>query len=316
MHPADPPRLPAFLRGIAEPALALVGATAVVLILTVPFVPTRLQLDHPLRPLPAGRSVGHEELERRVAELALADEVRVLLVGGSSRLVLSGVARPDAAEVAVRDVLERSGYQRDDFVRTEVTHMEGLLQAEAGRLPIVMSIQAAVFLLGGMWLARGRLGDSVSPCVTSRGRAVAIGLGAGVGAVILSAGLGAGLEYLGFPVEEQAWLVELLADPAALARVAPWVVLIAPVSEEVFFRFYVFRFITLHAGFPAGLVASSLMFALIHMNLTGLLIYLGIGCLLGWAYHRTGRLVAPIVGHATLNVIVLIAASLTSQAEP
>jgi membrane protease YdiL (CAAX protease family) len=90
-------------------------------------------------------------------------------------------------------------------------------------------------------------------------------------------------------------------------------VLIAPISEEVFFRLYVFRFIAAQAGYPAGLVVSSLMFALIHFNVSGLLIYLGIGCVLAWVYHRTGRIVAPIVGHATLNGIVLISSGFAVQ---
>jgi membrane protease YdiL (CAAX protease family) len=93
-------------------------------------------------------------------------------------------------------------------------------------------------------------------------------------------------------------------------RLAPWIVLIVPVSEELFFRLYVFRFIARHVGFPAGLITSSLLFALIHFKSSGLLIYLGIGCILAWVYQRTGRIVAPIVGHMTLNAIVLIASQI------
>ena len=52
------------------------------------------------------------------------------------------------------------------------------------------------------------------------------------------------------------------------------------------------------------------MFAMVHVNPSGMLSYLVIGCVLGWVYQRTGRLIAPIVGHMTLNAIVLITSGL------
>jgi len=66
------------------------------------------------------------------------------------------------------------------------------------------------------------------------------------------------------------------------------------------------------AGFPAGLVASSVMFAAIHFNLSGFLVYLAIGCAMAWVYHRTDNLLAPIVGHMTANSIALAASVLAN----
>ena len=292
------------LRGIAEPLLALVGAFALTILLTVPFVPERLHLEVPLRPAAGGQATPHEQLERQVEALGLSDEARVLLVRGVSRLDLAGVDDPDTAERLVADLLEREGYQRDDFVRRPVLHMEAMLTPRM--LPLVMTIQAVVFSLAGWLLARRRLGNPLRAVPLEVWRSVLLGVGAGVAAVILSIGLGALLQLLGLPVEEQAWLEEMFKDPEAVLRLTPWIVLIVPVSEELFFRLYVFRFIARHVGFPAGLITSSLLFALIHFNSSGLLIYLGIGCILAWVYQRTGRIVAPIVGHVTLNAIVLM----------
>ena len=47
------------------------------------------------------------------------------------------------------------------------------------------------------------------------------------------------------------------------------------------------------------------MFATVHFNPSGFPIYLAIGALIAWSYERSGRFVAPIVGHVTLNAIVL-----------
>jgi membrane protease YdiL (CAAX protease family) len=308
--PVSEHRFRSLLRGLAEPVLALTGAFTLTLLLTLPFVPTRAQVEIPLRPQPDGEVLGHEELERETEALGLADDVRVMLVQGASRLVLKGVEDPERAGTAVVDLLERSGYQRDEWVRREVVHMEAMLRAEPRTLPLLMSIQAVVFLAGGLLLARGRVDHAICRPATSRPRAVLLGVASGIAAVVLSAVVSFLLKLLGMPVEEQAWLVELYGDPGTLLRISPWVVLISPLSEEIFFRFYVFRFITAHAGFPTGLVVSSLMFAMIHLNPSGLLIYLGIGCVMAWVYRRTGRLVAPIVGHVTLNAIVLISSAL------
>jgi membrane protease YdiL (CAAX protease family) len=299
-------RFRSLLHGLAEPVAAMVGAFLVTALLILPFFPTRLRLDIALRPVAGGEALAHEQLEREVEAANLADEVQVMLVEGASRLVLQGVDEPDRAEAIVGELLARSGFQPDEWVRVEDFHVEALLRAKPHTLRLLMSIQALVFLLAGVLLARYRLAGGLPPNPASRPRAVLLGVAAGVAAVVMSWVVGLLLKLVGLPVEEQAWLVELYSDPGMLLRISPWVVLIAPVSEEVFFRFYVLRVIAVHMGYPTGLVVSSLMFAMVHLNPSGILIYLGIGCVFAWVYQRTGRLIAPIVGHMTLNAIVLI----------
>ena len=220
------------------------------MLLTLPFLPTRLQLDVALRPVAGGEALDHDQLEREVEAADLADDVQVMLVAGASRLVLEGVDEPDRAEVIVGELLARSGFQRDEWVRREVFHMEALLWAKPRTLPLLMSIQALVFLLAGGLLARFRVAGGLPWNAASRPWAILLGVAAGVAAVVMSGVVGLLLKLVGLPVEEQAWLVELYSDPGTLLRISPWVVLIAPVSEEVFFRFYVFRFIAAHAGIP------------------------------------------------------------------
>ena len=305
-------RVASVLRGVAEPFLALVSAIALTLILTSPLVPTRTHLQVTLRPAVAADPVPHGQLEAEVEKLGLADEVQVLLEGGASRLVLKGVDDDDGVDTALADLLQRSGYQPDEPVRTEMKHVEAVLQPGQAGLPLAMTFQAVVYLAIGILLARRRVARDVFEVRVSRPRAALYGVGAGVAALILSSVLGLLLKLANLPVEEQSWLTDLFADPGMLALFSPFAVIVAPIAEEVFFRFYVFRFIATHAGVPAGLVISSLMFSVNHFHTPGLLIYLGIGCVFAWVYHRTGRLLAPIVGHATLNAVVLITAGLTS----
>jgi len=306
-------RLPTILRGVAEPLLAMVSAIALTILLTLPFVPTRTHLQFTLRPVAGVEPTPHEELEAEVRDLGLADEVRVYLAQGASRLELMGVDEDEAVEGTLADLLERSGYQPGEPVRDEVPDPEALLSPGNERLAVVMAIQALVYLVAALFLARTRIGRNVLPQRVSQSRAVLYGVGAGVVAVLFSIVLGAMLELIGLPAEEQAWLTAWFEDPAMLLSISPWVVLAAPVAEELFFRFYMFRFIVEKAGLPTGLVVSSLFFSVNHFHSPGLLIYLGIGCVLAWVYHRTGRIVAPIVGHATLNAIVLISTAMTIQ---
>jgi membrane protease YdiL (CAAX protease family) len=116
-------------------------------------------------------------------------------------------------------------------------------------------------------------------------------------------------------VQEQEWLDALYRDPAAVARLAPWLVLVGPVSEEVFFRGYAFRYIAQEAGVPAGLLISSALFAAIHFNVSGFLVYLGIGCTLAWVHHRTNHLLAPVAGHVVTNAVVLLVSSALGGSE-
>jgi CAAX protease family protein len=94
-------------------------------------------------------------------------------------------------------------------------------------------------------------------------------------------------------------------DPDAVARLAPWVVLIVPISEELMFRFYALRHLANHTGFLSAAVSSSLMFAVVHFNPSGMLAYTTIGLILAWSYRRSGRIAVPILGHVVHNGLAL-----------
>jgi hypothetical protein len=303
-------------RGLLQPTAALLGAWILSGALTLPFLPTWLQLSIPLLPEAGREALPHERLAEQVEALDLAQQARVMLVRGSTRLVLEGVDEPDRAESEVSTLLERSGYRPDDWSRDEVFPPEEELVGRPGMLPIMLSIQGVVFLAAGLLLGRRVRRDGLLRAPAPVPLALAIGVAGGIVAVLASAAIALLLDALGMPVREQDWLARLADDPDLLIGVAPWVVLVTPVAEELFFRFYVFRHVAVHAGLPAGLVVSSILFALVHFNPTGMLVYFCIAVVLALAYVRSGSLVAPIAGHVTLNTIVLVGSAMAARAGP
>jgi membrane protease YdiL (CAAX protease family) len=304
------------LRATAEPVLALAAAFVVTVLLTLPFVPTSLEAEFPLRAeVDAGSRDTHAELVERIESLELARSVEVLLKDGESKLVLRGVAGTEGLEAPVGEALEEAGFRRDEPQILTTVSLDDLLRSGAERLPLLMTIQAVVFSIVGFAMIRSRLRGMPPRPVTGPLRAAFQGIVAGLAAVGISAVLSFLLEALGLPVQEQEWLAELFHDPWTLVKLAPWIVIVGPFSEEIFFRGYAFGYIREKAGFAAGLLVSSVLFAAIHFNLSGFLVYLAIGCSMGWVYNRTNSLVAPMVGHATANSIVLMISGIAANLE-
>jgi len=297
------------IRAVVEPLLATFFAIALTLVLTLPFLPTALEAEVQLRPARDAGALPTDEVARQVEALGLARAVDVVLKRGSDHLVLRDVESADGLDAPLLPLLREAGYLEREIVTREVFSFERLLDLDPRTLPALMSIQAVTFLLIGLILTRARVRTGPGPR-SSPMRAAAVGVGGGVVALLASVVLSRLLELLGLPVEEQEWLTQLFSDPVALAWLAPWIVLFGPIAEEVFFRRYAFRVISQRAGVPAGLLISSAMFAAIHFNASGFVIYLVIGAVLAWVYERTGRLVAPILGHVTVNAVVLVVAVL------
>lgn len=92
-------------------------------------------------------------------------------------------------------------------------------------------------------------------------------------------------------------------------------VIMAPVSEELFFRGYLHGVLRDRLG-PRAAYVSGAAFAAVHMYLVHFLPLFIIGVLLARIYERGGSLVAPIVAHATVNLVVALSVLLLRSAVP
>jgi membrane protease YdiL (CAAX protease family) len=107
--------------------------------------------------------------------------------------------------------------------------------------------------------------------------------------------------WVGIEVVDQAVLREILElEGEGLLQAALIAVVIAPFFEEAVFRGFLQPFLVHRLGAAAGLVATSLLFALLH-GLAPLLPLFALSLVLGVVRLRTGHLAAAWAVHALHN---------------
>ena len=101
---------------------------------------------------------------------------------------------------------------------------------------------------------------------------------------------------------------------------SPWWLLVAgivvaPVVEEVFFRGFVFAGLRTRYEWKKAAVISSILFALIHFQLTAMIPIFILGFIFSYLYHRSNSIWPAIVMHVSTNALALVAAYLAANTE-
>ena len=78
-----------------------------------------------------------------------------------------------------------------------------------------------------------------------------------------------------------------------------------PVTEEIFFRGFVFAGLTPRLGVGWAMVVSAVVFSLFHLSVGVLMPVFITGLLLVWLYQRTGSLWPSICAHAGQNALAV-----------
>ena len=89
--------------------------------------------------------------------------------------------------------------------------------------------------------------------------------------------------------------------------------IIAPIAEEILFRGLIFG--ALQKWLQPGWVIcwTSLLFAIAHLELIGLVPLIALGAILGWVRYRTGSIGLSILLHAANNCLATFALMLTQN---
>lgn len=149
-----------------------------------------------------------------------------------------------------------------------------------------------------------------------------LGLGRPAGVALALAGLAGAAGFLVANALMFAWVEVLppriteLFDVGRLFEapgperyaIAAAAALLAPVCEEIAFRGYLQRTVALRRGPAAGLAASTIFFALLHLDPVRLPALLLQGLLFGWLALRSGNTWTAVAAHAVNNALAAGAA--------
>jgi membrane protease YdiL (CAAX protease family) len=120
------------------------------------------------------------------------------------------------------------------------------------------------------------------------------------------------LMALGFDTQgdEITQLFELIENPVWFFLVGA---VLAPLVEEIFFRGFLFQGFRAKYGWVSGMLLSSLIFAIAHLDPASLIPTFVLGNLLAYLYHRSNSVWPGVLLHVLVNTFGLASVYFLSQ---
>lgn len=113
------------------------------------------------------------------------------------------------------------------------------------------------------------------------------------------------MELIGLPlISENTESIIEMVEMSMLIILAP--AIIGPILEEIVFRKVLFGAFVERFGFWIPSLFSSIIFALVHVDFTHMLVYIFMGLVFCFLYHKTKSIITPIIAHMLMNSIVII----------
>jgi uncharacterized protein len=125
-----------------------------------------------------------------------------------------------------------------------------------------------------------------------------------VRAVALLAGLALAALGLGAGAREPAILASF-ANPYTTLLAFVIIGFLVPLAEEIFFRGVLYRWLRDRWGRNTGMIVSSMIFGVVHFELTSAISAFIYGLALAWIYERLRSLWSSTLVHALNNITVL-----------
>ncbi|HSJ86556.1 MAG TPA: CPBP family intramembrane glutamic endopeptidase, partial [Anaerolineales bacterium] len=110
--------------------------------------------------------------------------------------------------------------------------------------------------------------------------------------------------------DEISKLFQLLDTPAWFFFVGA---LLAPVVEEIFFRGFLFQGLRARYGWVAGMLLSSAIFGLAHLDPVSLIPTFILGNLLAYLYQRSNSIWPGVILHVLVNTVGLVSVYVITQ---
>ncbi|MDR2812277.1 MAG: CPBP family intramembrane metalloprotease [Puniceicoccales bacterium] len=115
--------------------------------------------------------------------------------------------------------------------------------------------------------------------------------------------------------EEQPMLVFLRSDLTHEGQfwgIILLAVILAPIAEEIFFRYFLYRFGKSHMSSRQITLLTAFIFALLHFNLAAFASLWVMGIFLTFLYEYYGNLIPCIIAHSLFNCVSILSAVLFS----
>jgi uncharacterized protein len=91
----------------------------------------------------------------------------------------------------------------------------------------------------------------------------------------------------------------------AKAVILASLLLLGPISEEIFFRGFAYGVLRRNHGKVVATIGSATLFAAVHFSMASFLVVLLMGIILAAAFERTSSLSAPIAAHSVFNLFAI-----------
>lgn len=108
------------------------------------------------------------------------------------------------------------------------------------------------------------------------------------------------------PSPSQEAFTALAKDPEGFIFIFTSASLLAPITEEVYFRGFAYNAFRRRWGIAGGIVGSAFFFALSHLDPWAFIPIALIGGVLAYAYEKTGSLPVVMIAHLFNNTLALI----------
>ena len=122
---------------------------------------------------------------------------------------------------------------------------------------------------------------------------------------------------LGFDAPEQTAVQALFDSNIALPLTGFALLIMTPLSEEIFFRGFIFPGLIRPLGLAGAMLATGVLFGAIHITgsdtVAIALPFSAIGALFCWLYYRTGSLWPSIITHLLFNSVGFAVGAIGAQ---
>lgn len=202
-----------------------------------------------------------------------------------------GLTAPHAAATGNKDAQDAQDTQ--DGESTSASSIEPQASCEPCPSLLKAAVRSLGFSLEGAWAdaLRGLVGGVI---------AFPVALVAALLAGVLCEALG-----IEPPVHPMIELAGTTTSALEIVVIFASGVIVVPLVEEFLFRGFIFASLRDRAGLAAGIIASSLLFSIVHLGLPNQAATFVLGAAFCLLYERTGTLVAPVVAHAYFNLAML-----------